>query len=372
MAKGLGVTLTKIPTSSIADSSIGITNIVTTGSASASTFLKGDYSWGTVSASGKINVVASDPSTNTAGDIWYADGKFKFTSDLTSLFGIWTAGGNNTTSLQYPANGTGTLDAGLFVSGWGTGVAYSAATSEYNGFTSTWTSVTAVPEANISGGGFGVQSAAVTFAGVRISEPRHINVTTNEWSGSAWTSGGSYPDNRNACKGGGIASSGLGTGGTSNPATSPTNTQVRSYDGTSWSESTSLNWGTNSHGCTGSSASSIMVMGGDGDPDGSQSYNGTSWTTQNDMIRNSAAECGASGSGVNSAMTFGGSPATDLTTIEFDGTSWSTTGLHVTARYGCFGTGSASAALMSGGNNAGSTMTSTEEYRKPVMKFIGT
>ena len=55
MAKGLGSTLTKIPTSSIADSSIGITSIATSGSASASTFLHGDLSWGTVSVGGKIN-----------------------------------------------------------------------------------------------------------------------------------------------------------------------------------------------------------------------------------------------------------------------------------------------------------------------------
>ena len=42
MAKGLGTTLTKIPTSSITDSTIAITNLVTTGTASSSTFLKGD------------------------------------------------------------------------------------------------------------------------------------------------------------------------------------------------------------------------------------------------------------------------------------------------------------------------------------------
>ena len=372
MAKGLGSTLTKIPTSSITDSSVGISSMATSGSASASTFLKGDFSWGTVSSSGKLNVVASNPSTNTAGDIWYADGRFKMTSDLTSLFGVWTQGGNATTSLQYPANGTGSLDAGLFVSGWGSSVAFSAATCEYNGFTSTWTSVTACPEAHISGAGFGVQTAAVAFVGSKVSEPRSDNVTTHEWSGSAWASGGSYPDNRNACKGAGILTSGLGTGGTSSPATSPTNTQVRKYDGTSWSESTSLNWGTNSHACTGASESNAMVMGGDGDPNGSQSFDGTSWTTQNDMVRNCAAEPGSSGSGINAAMCFGGNPATDLTTIEFNGTSWSTTGLHVQTRYGPYGSGSVTGALMSGGHSGGSTLTNTEEYRKPVMKFIGT
>ena len=71
-------------------------------------------------------------------------------------------------------------------------------------------------------------------------------------------------------------------------------------------------------------------------------------------------------------MCFGGNPATDLTTIEFNGTSWSTTGLHVQTRYGPYGSGSVTGALMSGGHSGGSTLTNTEEYRKPVMKFIGT
>jgi len=62
MAKGLGTTLTKIPTSSITDSSVGITNLDTTGTASSSTFLKGDLSWGRVSVSGKIKTAGSDPS----------------------------------------------------------------------------------------------------------------------------------------------------------------------------------------------------------------------------------------------------------------------------------------------------------------------
>ena len=70
MAKGLGTTLTKIPTSSITDSTITLANLGTSGSASASTFLKGDLSWATVSVSGKMNVADSDPVTpNIAGDI---------------------------------------------------------------------------------------------------------------------------------------------------------------------------------------------------------------------------------------------------------------------------------------------------------------
>lgn len=372
MAKGLGTTLTKIPTSSITDSSVGITNLDTTGTASSSTFLKGDLSWGTVSVSGKINTAGSDPSSNIAGDIWYADNIFKMTSDLSTVGGTWSAGGNAVTSLQYPCNGTGTLNAGLFSCGWGTGAGHSAATAEYN-INSTWTSVTVCPSGHASGGGFGVQTAAVVFAGTRIPEPRYDNVTTHEWSGTAWASGGNYPDNRNSVKGAGTLSSGLGAGGTSTPATSPTNTQVRKYDGTSWSESTSLVWGSEAHAVTGSSESSAMLMGGGGDPNGSQSFDGTSWTVQNDMPRNCAAEPGASGSGVNAAMCFGGSPATDLTTIEFDGTSWSTTGYHTQSRYGGYGSGSVTEALMSGGINAGSTITNTEEWRKAsVITMVGT
>ena len=130
MAKGLGTTLTKIPTSSITDSTIGITNLVTTGTASSSTFLKGDLSWGTVSVEGKINTAASDPASNTAGDIWYTGGKFKFAIDPNTLRGIWSSGGNLATSRKY-LGACGTLSAGLCMGG-DTG-SVSNVTEEYNG-----------------------------------------------------------------------------------------------------------------------------------------------------------------------------------------------------------------------------------------------
>ena len=99
MAKGLGTTLTKIPTSSITDSTIALTNLATSGSASSSTFLKGDLSWGTVSVSGKMNVAdagrpTGHPGTDTAGDIWYNGGQFKFVSDPSALGAVWISGGN--------------------------------------------------------------------------------------------------------------------------------------------------------------------------------------------------------------------------------------------------------------------------------------
>ena len=91
------------------------------------------------------------------------------------------------------------------------------------------------------------------------------------------------------------------------------------------------------------------------------------------MIRDSGAEPGAAGSGANSAMTFGGHPIANTNSIEWDGTSWLTSGQYTTGRYGAYGAGSSTTSvLMSGGWLSGATLTSTEEYRKPVMKFIGT
>ena len=130
MAKGLGSTLTKIPTSSITDSTIAITNLVTSGSASSSTFLKGDLSWGSVSIGGKINTAASDPASNTAGDIWYTGGKFKFAIDSNILLGVWSSGGNLATSRKY-LGACGTLSAGLCMGG-DTG-SDSNVTEEYKG-----------------------------------------------------------------------------------------------------------------------------------------------------------------------------------------------------------------------------------------------
>ena len=120
MAKGLGSTLTKIPTSSITDSSVGITNLVTSGTASASTFLKGDLSWGAVSVGGKMNIADSDPAVDTAGDIWYTGGQFKFVSDPSALGAVWVSGGNLGTAKK-GGNGAGNIDAGLYVGGGNAG-----------------------------------------------------------------------------------------------------------------------------------------------------------------------------------------------------------------------------------------------------------
>ena len=123
MAKGLGSTLTKIPTSSITDSSIGITSMATSGSASSSTYLHGDLSWASVTINGKINTAGSDPVSNTAGDIWYTGGKFKFTTNQT-LNSVWSSA-NSCSSGCTKTVGCGTQAAGLKFGGEtppGTGV----------------------------------------------------------------------------------------------------------------------------------------------------------------------------------------------------------------------------------------------------------
>ena len=63
--------LTLIEDGMLTDSILTASKLNTTGTASSTTVLKGDFSWGTgASASGKWNVAASAPGTPVAGDIW--------------------------------------------------------------------------------------------------------------------------------------------------------------------------------------------------------------------------------------------------------------------------------------------------------------
>ena len=89
-------------------------------------------------------------------------------------------------------------------------------------------------------------------------------------------------------------------------------------------------------------------------------YDGTNWTTGGSLITNTGAGAGASGENSDSGLVFGGSPAVAVTQ-GYDGTSWSTRPSLATGRGFTTGNGTATAGLIVSGGPPSGTSTATEE-----------
>ena len=225
----------------------------------------------------------------------------------------WASGGNIGTA-RYRLGGCGTLTAGIVFGG--NYPARKDETETYDG--TSWTEVGDINTARMGPFSAGTQTAALCASGA--TGPSVANsVNSEEWNGSSWTEG----DNMNAARRDGS----LGAGGTQTAA---------------------------------------IAAGGTGDTDATEEYDGSSWTSVTNL------PAGRSGMGVAGIQTncihFGG-PAQNL---EYDGTSWTAGGAPTTlgtARSSLPGSGTASAALGSGGNPGSAPYgnASTEEFNVSAM-----
>ena len=64
------------------------TQLGTSGTASSANVLKGTLAWTGASRSALTNFAASDPASNTAGDIWYQAGNVKIAANPNILTGV--------------------------------------------------------------------------------------------------------------------------------------------------------------------------------------------------------------------------------------------------------------------------------------------
>ena len=82
--------LTQIENGMITDSILTASKLNTTGTASATTVLKGDFSWATgASTTGKWSIVDSAPGSPVAGDMWYTGGVVYIAIATANAVGMW-------------------------------------------------------------------------------------------------------------------------------------------------------------------------------------------------------------------------------------------------------------------------------------------
>ena len=266
----------------------------------------------------------------------------------------WASGGNlGTARYKISSANAAPQDAAL---GFGGGPGALDLSEEYNG--TSWSEGNNLNTATRGAVGAGTQTAGLRAGGFDGGPAEQDD--TEEYNGTSWTSVNNMPANMRLGAGCGTQTAGLAFGGLS----SPLSDKAVEYDGTNWTVGGTMNTGR--YYMAGFGVQTAAVAAGGNSKDDTEEYDGTSWTSVNDV--SSGNTQGAAGGGILTAgLFFGGTqtsvPANTTTTLNYDGTNWSTTASLSTARVALGGTsgGSNTAGLAFGGTAPPST-NATEEF----------
>tara|TARA_R100001082_G_scaffold81721_1_gene48648 strand:+ start:3836 stop:4831 length:996 start_codon:yes stop_codon:yes gene_type:complete len=309
-----------------------------------------------------IQVLSSDPSVTTNGQIWYNSTSGTLKGFANKVNGSWVTGGAmNTarTSLGSANAGTQTAALGFGANTYGN----PGITESYNG--STWTETGDLNNKREALAGAGTQTAALAVGGYYDANEDY----TEKFNGSSWTEVGDLNTARRYLMAGGATNTAsLAFGGYvgGHPPSNPkAQVLTESWDGSSWTEVGDLNTAVSGAGGCGTQTASIQC-GGNVSPgivDKTELWNGTGWTEVNNL--NTARYYNPTAGTTTAAICMGGSePPFSAATEIWNGTSWTTGGSMSTARYGGGGAGTTASSIVF----AGYTTTAvgvTEEYTGP-------
>tara|TARA_R100001244_G_scaffold17702_1_gene18901 strand:+ start:780 stop:1814 length:1035 start_codon:yes stop_codon:yes gene_type:complete len=332
-----------------------------------------------------IKSLASDPSAEGLGQIWYNTVSNTYKTFLNPA--AWSSAPVlNTARDSMSTARQGTTTAALCYGGHTAGPPPTSEgarnlTESYNG--TAWTAVNTLPAAKQLAGGAGTQAAALCFGGA--TWPSNVKTATTEsWDGTNWTAVNAMNTARHIGNGAaGTQGAALGFGGPAYPSPGYL-TATEEFDGTNWTTSPgSMN--TPRADITGTGLQTAAVaFGGTGYPPGTfvvtitESYDGSTWTSQGAM--NTARRRAGGGGPSAAAVGFGGlvpGPAATTSTETFDGSSWTAASAMGTGRYYLGGAGATATDSMAMGGLTSGVATSytnlTEEYTQgPAVKTITT
>jgi len=298
--------------------------------------------------------------------------------DGTNWTAMPTPGADTNVSGNFTMGGGGTQTAAIFSGGSPYSGARGTSTETFDG--SSWTSQNNMNTGRGGQGLLGTQTNALYAGGIGPSPAR--TGVTEEWDASTWTtSSATMSSARNASitsKGGSTAAAtfGAGTTGSNTNATEEYNSNINTFTAAVWASGNNINT-TRRNMAAGGITSAGIIAGGFVPPasNATEEYNGTSWTSQNNIPV--AKEAGGGGLGVQTAFVVaGGSGPDNITngysqsTQEYDGTNWTATGNLNVARLGGGGFSGTEAAGLGFGGYVGasspyappSKTQSTEEY----------
>jgi hypothetical protein len=306
------------------------------------------------------------------GQVYYNSGSnaFKVTAQP-AAGGSWASGGDlNTARSRFGGAGQATQSAALV---FGAGAPPYGQTEEYNG--TAWSEQNDMNTGRyISPGGAGTQTAALTAGGYNpAGSPVYNTVNSESYNGTSWTEGNNLNEGRIDCVTFGSSTAAILVGGGEASGGPGTVSSVEIYDGTSWTETTNIPTATQEMAGWGIQTSGAIVGGSvDSDPtmkNTTVEWDGTSWSSGGNYSRNNKY-FQAFGSSVTAGLAAGGenpgeSPARLSIAAVYNGTSWSEVAELSSARYGTAGGGTTTSGLISGGETAPTTVASTEEWTVP-------
>jgi hypothetical protein len=282
------------------------------------------------------------------------------TDPIASQFsgGTWSSGGNMNEG-RVAGAGSGTQTASIFAGGT---PPTTGDVELYNG--SSWTETTEMntARAELAAATVAPSTEALIFAGHTGTYPTQTPSTANEyWNGSSWTELAEVNTGRWAAAGAGASyTAALLYGGYSSTNVNSTET----WNGSAWTEVNELNTTRRYLAGTGSNTAAIAIGGSPG-LNAVEQWNGSSWTATTNFPTGSEY-IEAAGASYTNCLALGVTPSsTGAETIHWDGSSWTELANYTTGRINGVGSGSSSAALLSGGNPA-PVNASTEEFTAPA------
>ena len=369
--------LTTLKASNFVDDSVTIGKMSASGTASSSTYLRGDNSWQDLA--GLSGLYSASTTTNytvtVAGSKFVMDGVSQGTISLvegyTAVFDVSDnsvathilrfataadAAGSTEYTTGVKAMGTpGSAGAKVFFTvpiGAPGLFYYCTAHSSMGGTANTTTAPTkTVGDMWVTGGRIGLAFSSATGPGV-------------------WSTQTVYPAAQyNARAGGGTGTAAITGGGETGASTEQDD--CYSWDGLTWAVASSLNTARNSEAGAGSQSAGL-TMGGDTNGSGTQmatceEYDGSSWAASNSLNQGSVRASYGSGS-QTAALNVGGwgnypGPLGRSECAEYDGTSWTTGGVTTYSARNMSISGNSSAATGTGGATGGSGgVTTTNTY----------
>ena len=284
-----------------------------------------------------IQTVSADPTTAVAeGQIWYNSTTGTYRTILRA--GAWSAGGNLSSARTNGCAG-GLQNSALYAGGGSPG----AVTELYNG-TAWSTSPATMNTARFGHRGAGTQTSYIMTG----NDPSNV---TESWNGSGWTTEAVYPSSVSNIGASGTDAAAVFFGG------GPTTTATNYWTGSAWTAQTGVNQGgAANNGPMGASQSDALFLSGTeltGVLGRTQTWNGTSWTSQGTSNLSKDSRMNMSQSSTYAVSAGGRSPYKTETEL-FDGSAWTTTTSLTTAQAAGGGAGSASSGLTFGGNYPGS------------------
>ena len=397
--------LTTLKVSNFIDDSVTVGKLSATGTASASTYLRGDNTWSALSGmSGLYNAsTATSYAVTVSGSKFYIDGALQATISLTegytAIFDVSDAS-VATHILRFSATSDGTHGGGTqYVGGvkalgtpgsagakvfftvpenaptlyyyctahsamGGTANTTAAATKSVGDMwidrgtlklvrsgsiieNGAWVSQSGLNTARYGISGGGSLSAAISFCGY--ASPG-VSGATETWDGSTWTDVADATAS-DVAAGGGTQTAAIVFGGWHYPNSL---NRTQTFDGSSWAAGGNLITGTGYLAGCGTQTAALKFSGNipSFTSNTTEEYNGTSWSASNNL-NTERANMGGDGI-VSSAIGGGGSSSsgqgTDNRTETYDGTSWSNSG-NLSANRCAMGVsaGNASAAISGGG-----------------------